>query len=155
MDQIPIGENRCTYTAYGKVIPHFVFLSLLQEDYNRLLTKYAEAENTIDRLRLEAKVWFFLQMWMELCMSIKSTLVPRKWKSPRGVNIHLGHCTIQCCVALWLIGWKQDVMSCSLTALFSMSLTDPVSEMVQCLSLPFCSFYFPFFFLPSIKLQCL
>ncbi|XP_058613182.1 microtubule organization protein AKNA isoform X2 [Onychostoma macrolepis] len=28
----------------------------LQEDYNRLLTKYAEAENTIDRLRLEAKV---------------------------------------------------------------------------------------------------
>ncbi|XP_056301674.1 microtubule organization protein AKNA [Danio aesculapii] len=30
----------------------------LQEDYNRLLTKYAEAENTIDRLRLEAKVGF-------------------------------------------------------------------------------------------------
>ncbi|XP_077088847.1 microtubule organization protein AKNA isoform X3 [Siphateles boraxobius] len=28
----------------------------LQEDYNRLLTKYAEAENTIDRLRLKAKV---------------------------------------------------------------------------------------------------
>ncbi|XP_026052257.1 AT-hook-containing transcription factor isoform X1 [Carassius auratus] len=28
----------------------------LQENYNRLLTKYAEAENTIDRLRLEAKV---------------------------------------------------------------------------------------------------
>ncbi|CAJ1070812.1 AT-hook-containing transcription factor isoform X1 [Xyrichtys novacula] len=28
----------------------------LQEDYNRLLIKYAEAENTIDRLRLEAKV---------------------------------------------------------------------------------------------------
>nr|XP_046188243.1 microtubule organization protein AKNA isoform X2 [Oncorhynchus gorbuscha] len=28
----------------------------LQEDYNRLLTKYAEAENTIDRMRLEAKV---------------------------------------------------------------------------------------------------
>ncbi|XP_063334942.1 microtubule organization protein AKNA isoform X3 [Pelmatolapia mariae] len=28
----------------------------LQEDYDRLLTKYAEAENTIDRLRLEAKV---------------------------------------------------------------------------------------------------
>lgn len=28
----------------------------LQDDYNRLLTKYAEAENTIDRLRLEAKV---------------------------------------------------------------------------------------------------
>ncbi|XP_045923197.1 microtubule organization protein AKNA isoform X3 [Micropterus dolomieu] len=30
-------------------------LDQLQEDYNRLLTKYAEAENTIDRLRLEAK----------------------------------------------------------------------------------------------------
>ncbi|KAI7796098.1 microtubule organization protein AKNA isoform X2 [Triplophysa rosa] len=28
----------------------------LQEDYNRLLTKYAEAENTIDRLRLKAQV---------------------------------------------------------------------------------------------------
>lgn len=28
----------------------------LQEHYNTLLTKYAEAENTIDRLRLEAKV---------------------------------------------------------------------------------------------------
>ncbi|KAG1943400.1 microtubule organization protein AKNA [Pimephales promelas] len=28
----------------------------LQEDYNKLLTKYAEAENTIDRLRLKAKV---------------------------------------------------------------------------------------------------
>ncbi|XP_063001042.1 microtubule organization protein AKNA [Elgaria multicarinata webbii] len=28
----------------------------LQEDYHRLLTKYAEAENTIDRLRLGAKV---------------------------------------------------------------------------------------------------
>ncbi|XP_076016133.1 uncharacterized protein akna isoform X2 [Genypterus blacodes] len=31
----------------------------LQEDYNRLLTKYAEAENTIDRLRLEAKVQLY------------------------------------------------------------------------------------------------
>ncbi|KAI3361696.1 hypothetical protein L3Q82_002054 [Scortum barcoo] len=31
-------------------------LEQLQEDYNKLLTKYAEAENTIDRLRLEAKV---------------------------------------------------------------------------------------------------
>ncbi|XP_037607862.1 microtubule organization protein AKNA isoform X1 [Sebastes umbrosus] len=30
-------------------------LEQLQDDYNRLLTKYAEAENTIDRLRLEAK----------------------------------------------------------------------------------------------------
>ncbi|XP_040929005.1 microtubule organization protein AKNA isoform X3 [Betta splendens] len=33
-----------------------ILLEQLQEDYNRLLTKYAEAENTIDRLRLEAKV---------------------------------------------------------------------------------------------------
>ncbi|KAG7480484.1 hypothetical protein MATL_G00056580 [Megalops atlanticus] len=31
----------------------------LQEDYRRLLTKYAEAENTIDRLRLEAKVGLY------------------------------------------------------------------------------------------------
>ncbi|XP_072228677.1 uncharacterized protein akna [Leuresthes tenuis] len=31
-------------------------LEQLQEDHNRLLTKYAEAENTIDRLRLEARV---------------------------------------------------------------------------------------------------
>ncbi|KAM8872677.1 uncharacterized protein akna [Synchiropus picturatus] len=31
-------------------------LEQLQEDYNNLLIKYAEAENTIDRLRLEAKV---------------------------------------------------------------------------------------------------
>lgn len=28
----------------------------LQEDYHKLLTKYAEAENTIDQLRLGAKV---------------------------------------------------------------------------------------------------
>ena len=40
---------------------HFLFplplpLLSLQEHYNTLLTKYAEAENTIDRLRLEAKV---------------------------------------------------------------------------------------------------
>ncbi|XP_062414803.1 microtubule organization protein AKNA [Pungitius pungitius] len=31
-------------------------LDQLEKDYNKLLTKYAEAENTIDRLRLEAKV---------------------------------------------------------------------------------------------------
>eukprot|EP00062_Callorhinchus_milii_P023234 gi/632981862/ref/XP_007907822.1/ PREDICTED: AT-hook-containing transcription factor-like [Callorhinchus milii] len=31
----------------------------LQEDYRRLLTKYAEAENTIDRLRIGAKVSLF------------------------------------------------------------------------------------------------
>ncbi|KAK1884136.1 Microtubule organization protein AKNA [Dissostichus eleginoides] len=34
-------------------------LDQLQEDYYRLLTKHAEAENTIDRLRLEAKVNLF------------------------------------------------------------------------------------------------
>lgn len=33
-----------------------VGLSSLQEDYHKLLTKYAEAENTIDQLRLGAKV---------------------------------------------------------------------------------------------------
>ncbi len=38
--------------------PLSLSLSFSQEDYNRLLTKYAEAENTIDRLRLEAKVGF-------------------------------------------------------------------------------------------------
>lgn len=32
-----------------------IFLSA-QEDYHKLLTKYAEAENTIDQLRLGAKV---------------------------------------------------------------------------------------------------
>ncbi|XP_010794366.1 AT-hook-containing transcription factor [Notothenia coriiceps] len=34
-------------------------LDQLQEDYYRLLTKHADAENTIDRLRLEAKVNLF------------------------------------------------------------------------------------------------
>ncbi|XP_039599030.1 microtubule organization protein AKNA [Polypterus senegalus] len=50
-------------TANAKVPEEFkspkqatMLVSQLQEDYNRLLTKYAEAENTIDRLRLEAKV---------------------------------------------------------------------------------------------------
>lgn len=36
----------------------------LQEDYHKLLTKYAEAENTIDQLRLGAKV---LTGWGRLC----------------------------------------------------------------------------------------
>ncbi|KAJ8413832.1 hypothetical protein AAFF_G00064300 [Aldrovandia affinis] len=36
-----------------------VLVHQLQEDYHRLLTKYAEAENTIDRLRLEAKVGLY------------------------------------------------------------------------------------------------
>lgn len=35
---------------------HFA-VPVLQEDYHKLLTKYAEAENTIDQLRLGAKVW--------------------------------------------------------------------------------------------------
>lgn len=36
---------------------HFFLPSyFLQENYNTLLIKYAEAENTIDRMRLEAKV---------------------------------------------------------------------------------------------------
>ncbi|XP_062867910.1 microtubule organization protein AKNA isoform X2 [Trichomycterus rosablanca] len=42
-------ELRCPLQATNLV-------QQLQDDYNKLLTKYAEAENTIDRLRLEAKV---------------------------------------------------------------------------------------------------
>nr|XP_061836729.1 uncharacterized protein akna isoform X1 [Nerophis lumbriciformis]XP_061836730.1 uncharacterized protein akna isoform X1 [Nerophis lumbriciformis] len=42
-------EFRCQHKAH-------ILAEQLQEDYNRLLTKYAEAGNTIDRLRLEAKV---------------------------------------------------------------------------------------------------
>lgn len=40
-------------------------LPLLQEDYHKLLTKYAEAENTIDQLRLGAKVpgWTGGEVW--------------------------------------------------------------------------------------------
>lgn len=41
-------------TSKGK--PDDCLGSFVQEDYHRLLTKYAEAENTIDRLRLGAKV---------------------------------------------------------------------------------------------------
>ncbi|KAM4532178.1 uncharacterized protein akna [Fundulus diaphanus] len=55
--------NTPTGAANSTVPPDFrcrqqatTLLQQLQEDYNRLLTKYAEAENTIDRLRLEAKV---------------------------------------------------------------------------------------------------
>uniref|UniRef100_A0A8C5R4D5 AT-hook transcription factor n=1 Tax=Leptobrachium leishanense TaxID=445787 RepID=A0A8C5R4D5_9ANUR len=36
-----------------------VLVHQLQEDYHKLLTKYAEAENTIDRLRLGAKINLF------------------------------------------------------------------------------------------------
>ncbi|XP_068191824.1 microtubule organization protein AKNA isoform X2 [Antennarius striatus] len=42
-------EFRCRQHA-------ITLLEQLQADYNTLLTKYADAENTIDRLRLEAKV---------------------------------------------------------------------------------------------------
>ncbi|XP_017163173.1 uncharacterized protein akna isoform X3 [Poecilia reticulata] len=55
--------NTSTKAASSTVPPEFrcrhqatTLLQQLQEDYDRLLTKYAEAENTIDRLRLEAKV---------------------------------------------------------------------------------------------------
>lgn len=50
----------CPFSLFSSLLfPSLTFLFpllSLQEDYNRLLTKYAEAENTIDRLRLEAKV---------------------------------------------------------------------------------------------------
>ncbi|XP_013880278.1 AT-hook-containing transcription factor [Austrofundulus limnaeus] len=57
------GSSTPTNAATFIVPPEFrcrqqasTLLQQLQDDYNRLLTKYAEAENTIDRLRLEAKV---------------------------------------------------------------------------------------------------
>ncbi|XP_051267620.1 microtubule organization protein AKNA isoform X1 [Dicentrarchus labrax] len=48
-DSIVPEEFRCRRNAT-------TLLEQLQEDYKTLLTKYAEAENTIDRLRLEGKV---------------------------------------------------------------------------------------------------
>ncbi|XP_059850023.1 microtubule organization protein AKNA isoform X1 [Hypanus sabinus] len=48
-----VGEFRCPQQATEMVYQ-------LQEDYRRLLTKYAEAENTIDRLRIGAKVNLFV-----------------------------------------------------------------------------------------------
>lgn len=42
--------SSCMCAAWGDCI------FSLQEDYHKLLTKYAEAENTIDQLRLGAKV---------------------------------------------------------------------------------------------------
>lgn len=47
----------------------------LQEDYRRLLTKYAEAENTIDRLRIGAKVNLF-------------TDPPQAASSSQGTSLH-------------------------------------------------------------------
>ncbi|XP_051907038.1 uncharacterized protein LOC127591189 isoform X2 [Hippocampus zosterae] len=41
-----------------------ILLDQLQEDHGRLLTKYAEAANTIDRLRLEAKVNLYSEQQM-------------------------------------------------------------------------------------------
>ncbi|XP_056260404.1 microtubule organization protein AKNA isoform X1 [Seriola aureovittata] len=60
----PSDSNRPPVSAPNSTVPQefrcrhqaTTLLEQLQEDYNRLLTKYAEAENTIDRLRLEAKV---------------------------------------------------------------------------------------------------
>ncbi|TRY57663.1 hypothetical protein DNTS_025900 [Danionella cerebrum] len=49
---VPPEEFRCPLQAS-------TLMQQLQEDYNRLLTKYAEAENTIDRLRLQAKVGLY------------------------------------------------------------------------------------------------
>ena len=43
-------------TVRGLVRDLIAHPRLLQEDYHKLLTKYAEAENTIDQLRLGAKV---------------------------------------------------------------------------------------------------
>ncbi|XP_030598647.1 microtubule organization protein AKNA isoform X2 [Archocentrus centrarchus] len=59
----PSECNRQPTSATNAIVPQefrcrqqaTTLLNQLQEDYNRLLTKYAEAENTIDRLRLEAK----------------------------------------------------------------------------------------------------
>ncbi|XP_071321830.1 microtubule organization protein AKNA isoform X2 [Trachinotus anak] len=59
----PSNSNRPPISAPNSTVPQefrcrqqaTTLLEQLQEDYNRLLTKYAEAENTIDRLRLEAK----------------------------------------------------------------------------------------------------
>lgn len=51
-------ENNQSTAAVGAAAPpHRLSCFLrLQDEHDRLLTKYAEAENTIDRLRLEAKV---------------------------------------------------------------------------------------------------
>ncbi|XP_034152898.1 microtubule organization protein AKNA isoform X2 [Esox lucius] len=46
------GDFRCPQQAS-------MLVQQLQEDYSRLLTRYAEAENTIDRMRLEAKVGLY------------------------------------------------------------------------------------------------
>ncbi|RVE65483.1 hypothetical protein OJAV_G00117070 [Oryzias javanicus] len=56
-------EGNRSATVSSTVPPEFrcrrqasALLEQLQEEHDRLLTRYAEAENTIDRLRLEAKV---------------------------------------------------------------------------------------------------
>ncbi|XP_017570103.1 microtubule organization protein AKNA isoform X2 [Pygocentrus nattereri] len=51
--------NSTAPTEFQCALQASTLVQQLQEDYNRLLTKYAEAENTIDRLRLEAKVGIY------------------------------------------------------------------------------------------------
>ncbi|KAL7854107.1 hypothetical protein AOLI_G00209510 [Acnodon oligacanthus] len=51
--------NSTAPTEFRCALQASTLVQQLQEDYNRLLTKYAEAENTIDRLRLEAKVGMY------------------------------------------------------------------------------------------------
>ncbi|XP_076836210.1 uncharacterized protein akna isoform X2 [Brachyhypopomus gauderio] len=60
-------EFRCPLKASALV-------QQLQEDYNRLLTKYAEAENTIDRLRLEAKVSLYSESSKHSCPTLSGVL---------------------------------------------------------------------------------
>lgn len=60
---LPARRGALCAWAYDRVAPPF-----LQEDYHRLLTKYAEAENTIDQLRLGAKVpgWDGVEAWAQV-----------------------------------------------------------------------------------------
>ncbi|XP_019744306.1 uncharacterized protein akna [Hippocampus comes] len=67
--QPPLDLNK--RTSAGTVPQEFrshqkadILLDQLQEDHGRLLTKYAEAANTIDRLRLEAKVNLYSEQQM-------------------------------------------------------------------------------------------
>ncbi|XP_032129213.1 microtubule organization protein AKNA-like [Sapajus apella] len=56
----------------------------LQEDYHRLLTKYAEAENTIDQLRLGAKVpgWGGVEAWARVPEKVTLFRSPRERSLP-------------------------------------------------------------------------
>ncbi|XP_070706663.1 microtubule organization protein AKNA [Pempheris klunzingeri] len=63
----PSDSHRTPTSAPNSIVPQEFrcrqqatsLLEQLQEDYNRLLTKHAEAKNTIDRLRLGAKVHLY------------------------------------------------------------------------------------------------